>query len=112
MTPEEPKQFTPEALTEMIDHLCTGSDRMLDDCVKPRLQALKGRPLEDVKDELLGIIDDCVYAALTSDFVVQVLHILWLNCGGSEQELQERNALLRDDSKIEELRPRFKWQTR
>lgn len=95
---------------EAIDLLCGMSDRALDDKAKPRLKALKGRTDEDVKDELLGIIDDCVYAAWCSDFEIQVLHTLWLQAGGTEQELQERNALLRDKAKVEELRPRFKWQ--
>ena len=102
----------PEKRDEMIDLLCQGSDRQIDDCVKPRLQALKGRANEDVKDELLGIIDDCVYAALTSDFTITAMNIMWENCGGTKQELQERNRLLDDDAMIEELRPRFKWQTR
>ena len=94
----------------VIDLVCQGSDRQLDESVKPRLQALKDR--DDIKDELLGIIDDCAYAGLASDFTMQTLHVLWLQVGGSEEELRERNKLLDNPAKIEELRPRFKWQTR
>ncbi len=100
--------MSPEDRDEMIDALCQASDEQLDASVNPRLQSLKARANDDMKDELLGIIDDCCYASLTSDFTISLMRIIWMNCGGTEQELQERNL---NSEMIEELRPRFKWQT-
>lgn len=77
-------------MDELIDLLCTGSDRQIDPCIFPRLQALKGKPDGDIKDELLAILDDCAYGSLASDFVMHVLHVMWLNAGGTEGELRAR----------------------
>jgi hypothetical protein len=97
---------------EMIDNLCQLSDRQVEPCVKPRLQAIKGRPNKEVLDEWLGIIDDCVYAAWTSGFEIKVMHIMWLKMGGTEDALAQRNATFRTASpeKMLEFKERFKWQ--
>jgi hypothetical protein len=98
----------------MIDVLCSMSDRQVDSIVKPRLQAIKGRPNSEVLDEFMGIIDDCVYSALTSDFEIRVMHVMWLNMGGTEESLTTRNQLLGKatlEQKVD-LQNRFKWKCR
>ncbi len=78
---------------DLIDVLIQAPDRQLDDKLKPRLTALKNRPLPEIKDELLGIIDDCVFGSLTSGMVIRLLHNFWIHCGGTEKELQQRALL-------------------
>ena len=95
---------------EMFDMLCSMSDRQVDPQVKARLKTLKGRPNEEIKDELLGLIDDIVYCAWTSDFEIKVLNAMWEQIGGSKEQLAERNAQLNDPAKKEEFKARFKWQ--
>ena len=93
---------------KIIEMLCISSDRALDDRIKPRLRALVGR--DDIKDELMGIIDDCVFAGLTSDLVISILHRLWQDEGGTIEELKKRNDLLREGELSEEMKKKFKWQ--
>lgn len=70
----------------VIDKLCEGSNTQINAIVKPRLQALKGKSKEQCCVELKSILDDCVYSALCSDFVIQVLDMLWKQCGGSHEQ--------------------------
>ena len=97
---------------KMISILCSMSDRQVEPCVKPRLQAIKGRSNAEVLDEFLGIIDDCVFYAWTSDFEIQTMHWIWKEMGGSEEKLAARNALLHKPTDVQkkELNARFKWQ--
>ncbi len=83
------------------------SDRQVDPAVKKRLLTLIGRPNEDIKDELLGLIDDIAYFSWTSDFEIGVMHTIWCNIGGSELELQERNRNLQDTP---ENKAKYKWE--
>lgn len=76
---------------EIFKMLCQLSDRQFDSSLKPRVLALVGRPNEDIKDELLQIIDDCINGALCSDFEIKVLNVVWLCCGGTDEELLNRN---------------------
>lgn len=97
---------------EMFDILCRLSDRQCDPIVKKRIKTLMGRPNEEIKDELLGIIDDAVYSSLTSNFEIMAMNHIWQAIGGTAQELAARNALLdtEDPSERKELQERFKWQ--
>lgn len=100
-----------EVFNKTIDHLVTGSDRMIDNKLFPRLLALKDRGF-DCKDEVLGIIHDTQYFALSSDFVVRVFYILWEMCGGTNAQLTEVSELLQKPKTKEEyksLSERFKW---
>lgn len=99
-----------ESLRRLIDHLCTGPDSQLDECIKPRLQALRELPFSEAKDQLLGIIDDCVYASLCSDFVILVLNIMWKTLGGTEIESLQRLILLKNRENLPQLRLKYKWQ--
>jgi hypothetical protein len=109
---EEKKLMEESARDELIDILCKMSDRQVEPCVKPRLQAVKGRPNAEVLDEWMGIIDDCVYAAWTSDFEIKAMHMMWIGMGGTEESLAARNQLLRAASveTKKEMQGRFKWQ--
>jgi len=95
---------------EMFGILCKMSDRQVDQAVKDRLQTFIGRTNEEIKDELLGLIDDSVFCAWTSDFEIRVMERIWFEIGGSKEELAERNGQLEDKSKLEEFKARFKWQ--
>jgi hypothetical protein len=97
------------ARDEMFNILCQMSDRQVDQQVKDRLKTFMGRPNAEIKDELLGLIDDSVYCAWTSDFEIRVMDTIWMGIGGSDQELKERNAKLNDPSMKEEFKQRFKW---
>jgi hypothetical protein len=92
---------------EIFDIICRLSEQVLDPVVIPRLQALKNRSSEDIKDELLGIIDDIVFCAWSSDFIISVLHKVWISSGGKEEELTNRNT-----SPTPENKAKYKWKTR
>lgn len=102
-------QIEVAARDEMFNILCQLSDRQCDPHVKARLKTFIGRPNEEIKDELLGLIDDSVYCAWTSDFEIKVMDTIWMGIGGSDQELKERNAKLNDPAMKEEFKQRFKW---
>lgn len=99
-----------ETRDNTFDIICKISDQNVDPIIKNRLHAMVGRPNEDIKDELLGLIDDIVFSSLTSDFVIQCLSTVWESIGGSKKELAERNQQLQDSEKKEEFQKRFKWQ--
>lgn len=109
---EEKKLMEEAQRDELIDILCQLSERQLEPCVKPRLQAIKGRPNAEVLDEWMGIIDDCVCAAWTSDFEIRTMHMVWIRMGGTEEALTARNQLLRTASaeQKQEMQSRHKWQ--
>jgi hypothetical protein len=86
------------------------SDRQVDPAVKTRLATLRGRANADIKDELLGLIDDIVYCSWTSDFEIMVLETIWFGVGGSKEELSERNAQMNDPATRKALKERFKWK--
>ena len=90
---------------EMFNILCEMSDRQVDRKVKDRLKAFLGRPNEEIKDELLGLVDDIVFYSWTSDFEIKVLEQIWCGCGGSMQELHSRKV---EDTP--ENRAKYKWQ--
>lgn len=90
--------------------ICQMSHNSVDPQVKKRIEEMVGRSNEDVKDELLGLIDDIAYYALTTGVVQTSLDIIWKQIGGSDQELAERNALLDDESNVELLKPKYKWR--
>lgn len=73
---------------KLIDMLCLGSDRQIDEELKPRLQALRGREDEGVKAEVLQIIGDCINYSLCSGFVLTVLQkVIYVDmCGGNIDE--------------------------
>ena len=67
-------------MNELIDQLCTGSDRQLDESLKPRLQALKTS--DDVLGDLRGICGDIINGSLASGFVLVVLQRIYVAQGG------------------------------
>lgn len=75
--------------SDFIDLLCEGSDRVLDESLKPRFQSLKNRALDDgLKSDVLSIIADCVNHSLCSGFVLTVLQtVVWVQmCGGKLED--------------------------
>lgn len=106
----EVKQLDLATRDEAFGQLLSMSDRGVDEKAKIRIRTFLGRPNAEIKDELLGLIDDCVHAAWTSDFEIWAMNTIWENIGGSKEELQDRNRQLDDPSGKEKLRSRFKWQ--
>lgn len=90
---------------KVFETICAISDRNVDPAVKVRLREFIGRENADIKDELLGLIDDIVFCAWTSDFELNVLHVVWLQIGGSEQELLDRKPV-----DTPENQAKYKWQ--
>ena len=74
---------------ELVDILCTGTDSQIDASLKPRLQALKHRTDDLVKDELRGIIGDCIAYDLCSGFVLSALQVaIYVGvCGGKLEDV-------------------------
>lgn len=64
---------------ELIDKLCEGSDRQLDDAVKHRLRRLLDLDKVDRPGYIKHILDDSVRYSLTSDFVVRVLEMMYVD---------------------------------
>lgn len=101
-----------EKRDEMIGILCELSDKQFEPCAKERLKAIVGRTDNEAKDELLGLIDDCVFCAWCSNFEIKIMNILWEMSGGTPEELAERNRLLQEASVpvLKEFEQRFKWK--
>lgn len=93
---------------EMFATIMEMSDRQVDPIVKNRLKSFLNRSNEDIKDELLGLIDDIVCCSWTSDFEISILNIIWMNIGGSKTELLKRNKQL--PLKMKEWQDKYKWQ--
>lgn len=91
---------------KLFEILCGLSDRQFDDRAKERLRAMIGRPNEDIKDELLGLIDDIVLYAWSSDFEINALDFIWKKIGGTDEEL--RNPVRTRDTP--ENRSKYKWR--
>lgn len=70
------------------------SDAQFDPAPKAHLKTLMGRPNEEIRKELLFLLDDCVYGSLCSSFEIAALDAIYHSIGGSEQEkldlMQER----------------------
>lgn len=92
-----------EERDHMFDLICQMSDRQVDPYVKRRLPPLKSKPNEEIKDELLGIIDAIIYCAFTSSFELTMLQIIWKDIGGTNQELEDRTKL-----PYEEVKKKYK----
>lgn len=84
------------------------SDRQVDPIVKRRLTAMLGRPNAEIKNRLLGLMDDVAFGELTSNFELRVLDFIWRNaCGGTHTELTTR-----DVSDTPENREGYGWELR
>lgn len=94
-----------ELRDETFRTLCKISDQNCDQHVKRRLTAMIGRSHTDIKDELLGLLDDAACYAWTSDFEMMVMDAVWRSIGGTEAELNSRNT---EDTP--ENRAKYKWE--
>jgi hypothetical protein len=83
--------------------LGSASETQIDPIATARLRTLAEQPVVR-SDELLAIIDDCVYASWASGFAISAMNVIWmqmLDAEGQtvEQALANRDASLRQ-SKI------------
>ena len=74
---------------EMFEIMIQMSDRQVDPQVKTRLKTFIGKPNEEVKDQLIDLINDVVHYALTSDFEIKVMDIIWKEIGGTQEDLEK-----------------------
>ena len=68
--------FSIESRDQLFNLICGGNDREVDPQVKDRLREFLGKANDEVKDPLLGLIDDCVFCSLTSDAVICCLNFI------------------------------------
>ena len=99
---------------EIFGMICEMSHQQVEPVVKTRLKAMAGKSNEDIKDELLGLIDDIVFCSWTSGFEIKILDHVWHSIGGSQEELDSRNRTLSEDMKDKDkkkaLQEKYKWQ--
>jgi hypothetical protein len=93
-----------EVRDDMLNVMCEMSDRQVDPKAKERMKLMLGRSNADIKDELLGLLDDIAFYAWTSDFEIRVLERIWFGCGGTQEEIQAR-----DTSMTAENKAKYKW---
>jgi len=70
----------------LIEKICEGSDREVDQGLKEMLLALKDKPLEEYRTGLHKALDFSAYSSWTSDFVMQIMDIEWKRVGGKEDD--------------------------
>lgn len=92
-------------MEEIFQTILSMSDQRVDPRLKRRLSALLGRPASDVKDELLGLIDDTVMYGWAASLVIRAMDMAWRMCGGTSEELQGRST-----ADTPENRARYKWE--
>lgn len=85
--------------------LLSMSNSQIDEKAKRRIEKLLGRSNEDIKDELLGLIDDMVFFSLASNIVIISLDYVWKSCGGTKEELRTRSV-----ADTPENREKYKWE--
>ena len=94
----------------VLEIICSISVDALDNSINIRLKDLIGKSDAEIKDKLLGIIDDCAFASLATTVLITSLDHLWRSIGGTEEELVERNKQLDNLSSRKILKDRFCWQ--
>lgn len=77
---------------EILLKLCQAPPSQIDPAMARQLLDLVRAETSVVKDKLLPIIDKCAFYGLASDFVMRLLHTLWLQCGGTAEELRTRQV--------------------
>lgn len=65
-----------KAIEEMLTLLSTAPDSQIDKKITKRLKELIGKPIPEIKTEVMHIIDDCVYGSLCSELSLRSLYIL------------------------------------
>lgn len=68
---------------ELLEHIASGSDRMIDPKMAAEIKSLTGKDTAYVRDRLLFVLDMCVNGALSSDLVIKALDIEWRRLGGT-----------------------------
>jgi len=78
---------------EMLELLSQVPDTQLDKIITERLKNLIGKPLPEIKTEVMHCIDDCVYGSLSSGFALQALQILHeVHLNGKPEDFNEENC--------------------
>ena len=66
-----------ENIDEFISLMSQAPERQLDKSIVDRLDRLKGKPIEEIKDEFLKCIDDCQMYSLASGFSIVSMKVIY-----------------------------------
>jgi len=82
-----------KSLDEMLMILSAAPDSQIDKSITKRLKSLVGKPIPEIKTEIMHCIDDCVYGSLASGFALQALQILHeVHLNGKPEDFNEENC--------------------
>lgn len=92
--------------------LCELPDEQVHPKAKRRIESLIGRSDAEIKDELLGIVHDCICCGLASESETKTLAAIWEKIGGTAEELREINLRLENATAEEKaaIDQKLKWQ--
>lgn len=80
-------------IDEMLELLSHAPDSQIDKTITERLKNLIGKPLPEIKTEVMHCIDDCVYGSLSSGFALKTLNILHeVYLDGKLEDFNEENC--------------------
>lgn len=81
------------AIDEMLGILSQAPDSQIDKMITERLKNLIGKPIPEIKTEVMHCIDDCVNGSLSSGFALQALHILHeVHLDGKLEDFNDENC--------------------
>lgn len=80
--------MTSEKADEIINQLCTMSDRQLDQSMVQKLKVAYGAPVEKKVVIIAEVLDLSAHGSLASGFTMTVLDILFKELGGPNMEFE------------------------
>lgn len=85
--------IVPDLVNEMLQKLSEAPDSQLDATMCVHLKNLIGKPKAEVKRGVIYAIDMCVYSALSSGFVLKILHMIHQDMlGGTREDFNDENC--------------------
>jgi hypothetical protein len=82
-----------EGIEEMLALLGQAPDDQIDKKITKRLRNLIGKPIPEIKTEVMHVIDDCVFGSLSSGFALETLHLLHENLlDGKPEDWNDKNC--------------------
>lgn len=86
-----------EARDKLLVELVNAPDRQLDKSMCEYLDGLIGKSDEEVKQGLKYVLDQSANGGLASDFIMTVLHTIWISLGGKVEHKPEPVKLPRPE---------------
>ncbi len=82
-----------KTIDEMLKILSEAPDSQIDGIITKRLKDLIGKPIPEIKTEVMHCIDDCVYGSLSSGFALNALHLLHeVHLNGKIEDFNDENC--------------------